>query len=125
MSVRFASLYDWLLFLHIVGAAIWLGGLVILSVLATVVLRSRDSEFALRFLATLRPSARRRSRPRCCRCSALGSGWSSMAAPTGSDGVRFHHQRRQAPATTDSTAPRPRFATDDGAWRDDRAGTSI
>jgi hypothetical protein len=32
------------------------------------------------------------------------------------------HQRRQAPATPDSTAPRPRSATD-SAWRDDRAGS--
>jgi putative copper export protein len=37
------SLYDWLLFLHILAATVWLGGLVILSLQATLVLRTRDS----------------------------------------------------------------------------------
>jgi uncharacterized membrane protein len=47
-------LYDWLLFLHILAAAIWLGGLVVISLLATLVLRSRDSELVRRFTGAIR-----------------------------------------------------------------------
>jgi uncharacterized membrane protein len=43
------NLYDWLLFLHILAASIWLGGLVVISLLATLVLRSGDSELVRRF----------------------------------------------------------------------------
>jgi uncharacterized membrane protein len=53
MSVA-ATLYDWLMFLHILGAAVWLGGLVVLSLLATLVVRSRDLEFVTRFTGSLR-----------------------------------------------------------------------
>jgi uncharacterized membrane protein len=48
------SLYDWLLFLHILAAALWLGGLVVISLLATLVLRSREAELAGRFIGSLR-----------------------------------------------------------------------
>jgi uncharacterized membrane protein len=48
------TLYDWLLFLHIVAVALWLGGLVTISVLATLVLRSGDLELVRRFTGSLR-----------------------------------------------------------------------
>jgi uncharacterized membrane protein len=49
-----ADLTDWLLFLHILGAIVWLGGLVVLGLLATLVLRSRDGEAVTRFVGSLR-----------------------------------------------------------------------
>jgi uncharacterized membrane protein len=49
-----ASLYDWLLLLHILAAMVWLGGLVTLSLLATLVLRSREDDSIGRFVASLR-----------------------------------------------------------------------
>jgi uncharacterized membrane protein len=49
-----AELTDWLLFLHILAAIVWLGGLVTLGLLATLVLRSRDGEAATRFVGSLR-----------------------------------------------------------------------
>jgi uncharacterized membrane protein len=48
------SLYDWLLFLHILAATVWLGGLVTLSLLATLVLRCRDLELVSGFTRSLR-----------------------------------------------------------------------
>jgi len=48
------SLYDWLLFLHILAAAIWLGGLVVISLLAALVLRSGDADLVRRFTGALR-----------------------------------------------------------------------
>jgi hypothetical protein len=48
-----AELTDWLLYLHILGAIVWLGGLVMLSLLATLVLRSRDGEAVTRFVGSL------------------------------------------------------------------------
>jgi uncharacterized membrane protein len=47
------SLYDWLLFLHILAATVWLGGLVVISLLATLVLRSRDPELVRQFTGSL------------------------------------------------------------------------
>jgi uncharacterized membrane protein len=49
-----ASLYDWLLFLHIVAAMVWVGGLVALSALAAQVLRSREHDAVARFVRSLR-----------------------------------------------------------------------
>jgi len=49
-----ASLYDWLLLLHILAAMVWLGGLVTLSLLATLALSSRDPEVIVRFVRNLR-----------------------------------------------------------------------
>jgi uncharacterized membrane protein len=46
--------YDWLLFLHIIGVALWLGGLVVVSVFGTLVLHSRDVELVGRFTGSLR-----------------------------------------------------------------------
>ena len=48
------GLYEWLLFFHIVAVAVWLGGLVVISVLATLVLRSGDLELVRRFTGSLR-----------------------------------------------------------------------
>ncbi len=47
------SLYQWLLFLHILAATIWLGGLVVVSLLATLVLRS-EPDLVKRLLDSLR-----------------------------------------------------------------------
>jgi uncharacterized membrane protein len=49
-----AGLYEWLLFLHIIAAMIWLGGLVLLNVLAALVLRSGERESVARLIGTLR-----------------------------------------------------------------------
>ena len=49
-----ASLYDCLLLLHIMAAMVWVGGLVALSVISTLVLRGGDSEAIARFAASLR-----------------------------------------------------------------------
>lgn len=49
-----ATLYDWLLFLHIVAAMVWVGGLVALNVLVLVVLRSGRSDEVARFVSALR-----------------------------------------------------------------------
>lgn len=49
-----ATLYDWLLLLHIVAAMTWVGGGVLLGVLATRVVRERDPDAVARFTGTLR-----------------------------------------------------------------------
>jgi uncharacterized membrane protein len=49
-----ASLYDWLLFLHILAAMVWVGGLVALGVLATQVLRSGKRDDVVGFVSSLR-----------------------------------------------------------------------
>lgn len=43
------SLYEWLLFLHIVAAIVWIGGGVILQILGARLARSRDAEGMLKF----------------------------------------------------------------------------
>jgi uncharacterized membrane protein len=48
------SLYDWLLFVHILAATVWLGGLVTISLLATLVLRSQDADLVKRLLDGMR-----------------------------------------------------------------------
>jgi uncharacterized membrane protein len=48
-----ADLYDWLLFVHIVAAMLWVGGLVALNVLAAQVLRSADGDSLVRFTRSL------------------------------------------------------------------------
>jgi len=48
------SLYNWLLFLHTLAAAVWLGGLVVITLLAALVLRSRDYELVRRFIGGIR-----------------------------------------------------------------------
>jgi uncharacterized membrane protein len=49
-----AGLYDWLLLLHLLAAMVWVGGAVSLSVLAALVLRSRDPDSVARFVGYLR-----------------------------------------------------------------------
>jgi uncharacterized membrane protein len=49
-----ATLYEWLLFLHILAAMIWLGGLVALAAFGVRALRSGDSETLARFVPNLR-----------------------------------------------------------------------
>jgi uncharacterized membrane protein len=51
------TLYDWLLFLHVLAAMIWLGGGVMLAVTAARVLRDSDPGTVGRFTATLRSTA--------------------------------------------------------------------
>jgi len=46
--------YDWLLFAHIVAAMVWVGGAVLLSVLALQALRSTDPSVLDRFVGNLR-----------------------------------------------------------------------
>jgi uncharacterized membrane protein len=49
-----ATLYDWLMFLHVLAAMIWVGGTLALSALATFVARSDDREAIARFVGSLR-----------------------------------------------------------------------
>jgi uncharacterized membrane protein len=48
------TLYDWLLFLHVLAAMVWLGGGVMLAVSAARVLRDPDPAAVGRFTASLR-----------------------------------------------------------------------
>jgi uncharacterized membrane protein len=48
------GIYDWLLFAHILAAMVWLGGAVLLGVLATRVVGDRDPDAVGRFTATMR-----------------------------------------------------------------------
>ena len=54
MMLATQTLYDWLLFLHVLAAMVWLGGGVMLSALAARVLRDPDPGAAGRFTASLR-----------------------------------------------------------------------
>ena len=49
-----ATLYDWLMFGHVLAAMIWLGGLATLSLLAAQALRQEDPGALARFAATMR-----------------------------------------------------------------------
>src|ERR671931_1041401 len=49
-----ASLYDWLMFLHILAAMVWVGGLVALAVFGRYVLRGGQHEAVARFIGSLR-----------------------------------------------------------------------
>lgn len=49
-----ASLYDWLLFLHMLAAMVWIGGGIMLAALAGRVLRDPDPRTIPRFTRTLR-----------------------------------------------------------------------
>ena len=48
-----ASLYQWLLFLHVLAAMAWVGGAILLGVLATAVLRTRQADAVERFVRVL------------------------------------------------------------------------
>jgi uncharacterized membrane protein len=48
------TLYDWLLFLHVLAAMVWLGGGIVLSVTAARVLRDPEPGAVARFTASLR-----------------------------------------------------------------------
>jgi len=48
------DLYDWLLFGHILGAMVWLGGLAALAILGIRARRSSDDDTIARFVGSLR-----------------------------------------------------------------------
>ena len=48
-----ATLYDWLLFAHLLFAMVWVGGAVVLMALAIVTVRGRDPQAIARFVRTL------------------------------------------------------------------------
>jgi uncharacterized membrane protein len=48
-----ATLYQWLLLLHIVAAMVWVGGGIVLGALATIALRVADADAAARFVRVL------------------------------------------------------------------------
>jgi uncharacterized membrane protein len=48
-----ASLYEWLLFGHILAAMVWVGGAVLLGALAIAVLRAGETDTIARFLRAL------------------------------------------------------------------------
>ena len=49
-----AALYEWLLFGHILAAMVWVGGGVVLAVLAVATVRRGDAQAVARFVASLR-----------------------------------------------------------------------
>ena len=49
-----ASLYDWLLFVHVLAAMVWLGGATLTAALAVRALRSDDDGEIARFVGSLR-----------------------------------------------------------------------
>jgi uncharacterized membrane protein len=53
-TVIASTLYDWLLFLHILAAMVWLGGAAMLVALATYLLRRGEPPAVARFIASLR-----------------------------------------------------------------------
>ena len=54
MTLATQSLYDWLLFLHVLAAMVWLGGGIMLAVIAARVLRDPDPSAVGRFTGSLR-----------------------------------------------------------------------
>ncbi len=52
--VAMQALSDWLLFLHVLAAMVWVGGGVVLAALGARVLRDRDPGAVLRFTGSLR-----------------------------------------------------------------------
>jgi uncharacterized membrane protein len=49
-----ATLYDWLMFGHVLAAMVWLGGWAMLAILAALALRDKDLAGLGRFAATIR-----------------------------------------------------------------------
>src|SRR5215204_3697204 len=49
-----ATLYEWLLFLHVIAVMVWVGGVVVLGALSALVLRNRDAAASARFVGMLR-----------------------------------------------------------------------
>jgi uncharacterized membrane protein len=49
-----AALYDWLLFIHVVAAMVWVGGLVAFAAFGTRALRSGDRQAVSSFVGSLR-----------------------------------------------------------------------
>ena len=54
MTLATQTLYDWLLFLHVLAAMVWVGGGVMLAAVAARVLRDPDPAAVGRFTASLR-----------------------------------------------------------------------
>jgi uncharacterized membrane protein len=54
MKMPLAALYDWLMFLHVLAAMVWVGGLVALAALGLNVLRTGDRDAIARFVASFR-----------------------------------------------------------------------
>ncbi len=54
MTLASQTLYDWLLFLHVLAAMVWVGGGVMLAVIAARVLRDPDPAAVGRFTGSLR-----------------------------------------------------------------------
>src|SRR5262245_4468086 len=52
-TMFFSTLYDWLLFAHILFGMVWVGGAVVLMALSIITLRGRDPQGVARFVRTL------------------------------------------------------------------------
>ena len=52
--MELASLHDWLAFLHVLAAMVWIGGLVALNVLGTYAVRRDEPDGIARFVGSLR-----------------------------------------------------------------------
>jgi len=85
MTVATQTLYDWLLFLHVLAAMIWIGGGAMLAVTAARVLRDDDREAIARFTASLSALGPRLLAPATIAVAALGI-WLVADSPTWSFG---------------------------------------
>jgi uncharacterized membrane protein len=54
MTMPLAALYEWLKFLHVLAAMVWLGGLTVFTVLGLNVLRTGERDALARFVASFR-----------------------------------------------------------------------
>jgi uncharacterized membrane protein len=54
VPVVIATLYEWLLFVHVIAAMIWVGGVLVLGAFAAMVLRGGDASMIGRFVGILR-----------------------------------------------------------------------
>lgn len=86
------SRYQWLIFLHVLAAMVWVGGLVTLAVIADHILRNGDGEAFARFSASLRVIGPLTLAPATVAVVALGIG----LVPAGDHGEAARQLRRWA-----------------------------
>jgi uncharacterized membrane protein len=74
MTLATQTLYDWLLFLHVLAAMVWVGGGLVLAVIAARVLRDPDPGAVGRFTGSLRVIGPRALAPATVAVLGLGIG---------------------------------------------------
>src|SRR6266545_7522218 len=79
LMMPLATLHQWLVFVHVLAAMVWVGGLVALSALGTYVLRTGERDAVARFVGSFRVVGPLSSCRLPSSSSSSGSGWSSTA----------------------------------------------